>query len=196
MSGTDASLIGGDQPLALRDHAEPGTSCTRGEVSSLQDHAQPGIDQGQTVPEDGPKRNALRCRDCGRYMAMIDAFPCMRCFGTPFHLECLENHYDKCYCPQRPFTREEDCERWSNLQHPDGVQEFERVDRPMEPWIPTMTINADQASDSRGPWTSKADQGTDGSTTSTPSIQDDAEETSDDYDSSGEIYIECGDCDS
>ena len=68
----------------------------------LQSEPASGADQAKAVPDEGPKRHTLRCRDCGEYMAMIDAFPCMRCFLTPFHMECLESHYSKCFCPQRP----------------------------------------------------------------------------------------------
>ena len=39
----------------------------------------------------------LRCLGCGRFMHEDDVYPCMDCHETPFHLECLETHYERAH---------------------------------------------------------------------------------------------------
>ena len=80
---------------------EPASGADQAEV--IPEEPASGADRAEAAPEDAPKRHALRCKNCGEYMAMVDAYPCTRCWGTPYHLECLEPHLDKCYCPQRSF---------------------------------------------------------------------------------------------
>ena len=38
-----------------------------------------------------------------------DVYPCMDCHASPFHLECLELHYDR--CPARPQQAHKDKEK-------------------------------------------------------------------------------------
>ena len=48
----------------------------------------------------GDAEDALRCLGCGRFIHRDDVYPCIKCHTTPFHLECLEPHYEKVH-PQR-----------------------------------------------------------------------------------------------
>ena len=81
--------------------------------------AQPG-DADFVNPEDMVERDPegrIRCHGCGRFMHRDDVYPCMDCHMSPFHLECLEPHYDQCPArPQRAHKEKEKAEEKEILQ--------------------------------------------------------------------------------
>ena len=56
----------------------------------------------------GDAEDALRCLGCGRFMHRDDVYPCMDCHATPFHLECLEQHYEKAHPRPGPVQEEKE----------------------------------------------------------------------------------------
>ena len=60
--------------------------------------ADPADDGYFTADEGGdepPAEGVFRCLGCERCMQHYDVYPCMECQATPFHIECLELHYDQ-----------------------------------------------------------------------------------------------------
>ena len=76
--------------------------------------------------------DALRCRGCERFMYRDDAYPCMDCHAAPFHLECLESHYDRCTArPRQAHKEKEKAEEEEILQ--------QEADDACAQWVNQMT---------------------------------------------------------
>ena len=64
----------------------------------------PEEDTMKANEDRGNAEAALRCLGCGRFMHRDDVYGCMDCPATPFHLECLEPHYEQAHPrPQQAF---------------------------------------------------------------------------------------------
>ena len=68
---------------------------------------QEGSDDIDQVNKDrGEVELALRCLGCGRFMHEEDVYPCMDCHKMPFHLECLETHYERAHPRLQPAEKQ------------------------------------------------------------------------------------------
>ena len=75
--------------------------------------------------------NAPRCLGCGRFMHRDDdVYPCMNCHATPFHLECLEPHYQQAHPrPQQVLEEKERTKEEEILQKESEEARLQWVDQ-------------------------------------------------------------------
>ena len=53
-------------------------------------------DEGYFTADEGDNADGVfRCLGCEKFMHQDEAYSCMECQATPFHIECLELHYDR-----------------------------------------------------------------------------------------------------
>ena len=92
----------------------------------------------QADEDRGDAEAALRCLGCGRFMHRDDVYGCMDCPATPFHLECLEPHYEQAHPrPQQAFEEKEKAKEEEILQ--------QESDEARSQWVDQMTNISESA---------------------------------------------------
>ena len=101
--------------------------------------AQPA-NEGVVDPDNegfGEAAETIRCLGCGRFMHDHDVYPCLYCHATPFHLECLETHYEKTHPKPQEAKKKEEAEEEEILQ--------QEADEACSRWVDQMSNLANSA---------------------------------------------------